>query len=220
MNHRRPLRATLAPGMALLVAVAVMAMPSALAGQDASRASVDPRLGVAFPVGGLDEVTDFSVSGGVGLSWELHPNVAVRGDLLYSRLDAETDGFGDPVAPSLDLFTYSLGLAFDFPRPRWQDVPFTFEATGGLGATDISGSHQLENGSLAIFDETYATVTGGARIGLPVSSRVRGFVAAEVLLIFADPQETRVLTLDDPTADPFGTGWVIPLTAGVRVNFP
>jgi hypothetical protein len=217
MNHRRSLSATLAPGTALLVAVAVMAVPSALAGQDMSRVSVDPRLGVAFPVGGLDEVTDFSVSGGVGLGWELHPNVAVRGDLLYSRLDAETDGFGDPVAPSLDLFTYSLGLAFDFPRPRWQDVPLTFGATVGLGATHMSGSRQRGR-TVLTFDETYATVTGGGRIGLPVSSRVRAFVATEVLLIFADRQETQILTLNDPTADPFETGWVIPLTAGRRIT--
>lgn len=218
MNHGRSRRAVLALGTALLVVVGLAAAPSSLVAQETDRATLDPRLGVVFPVGGLDDVTDFSVSAGAGVSWTVLPHVALRGDLRYSRLNGETDQAGGFLAPSLDLFTYSVGVEFDFPRPRWQQVPFTFGASLGVGATDMSGSHRFENGTEVSFDQTYPTLTGGARVGVPITGRVLGFVSTEMLLIFADHEDTSVLTAVHPGAEPFDTGWALPLTAGVQVR--
>lgn len=218
MNHGRSRRAVLALGTTLLVAVGLAAAPSSVVAQETDRATLDPRVGVAFPVGGLDDVTDFSVSAGAGVSWTVLPHVALRGDVRYSRLDGETDGAGDPLAPSLDLITYSVGVAFDFSRPRWQDVPLTFGASLGVGATDMSGSHRFGNGTEVAFEQTYPTLTGGARIGVPITGRALGFVSTEMLLIFADHEDTSVLVAEHPNAEPFDTGWALPLTAGVQVR--
>lgn len=218
MNHRRSRSAVLALAAGLVAAVSVISTPSPLAGQEAAHASLDPRFGVAIPVGGLDDVTDVSVSAGAGFASPIHPRVAIRGDLRYSRLAGATDDRGDALAPSLDLFTVSAGVEFDFPRPRWQDVPFSFRLALGVGVTDMSGSLRHEDGTRTDFDQTYPTLTGGARIGLPITDRIQGFVLSEALLILAEEEDTAVLTERVPGADPIGTAWTLPLSAGLRVT--
>lgn len=202
-----------------LGALGLLAAAGTARAQEAGSVTVDPRGGVVFPVGALDEVTDFSVSVGGGLAYRVSRDVAIRGDLRYGRLDGETDEQGRAVAPSLDLLHYTAGVAVDFPRPRWQNAPLSFQMNLGVGATRMSGSERYGDGSRLEFDQTYPTLTAGGKIGLPVASRIRAFVASEAYLIFADEDDTAVLTDRAPGADPFDTGWTVPLTVGIEASF-
>lgn len=211
-----------ASGWASLLAACTIALlwaAPAAAQQSHQRLSVDPRAGVAFPVGDLADVHEAGFTGGVGLAYAFHPNVAVRGDLDVSVLDDESQAFGVVLAPTLTMVHFHGGLEFDFVRPGDQALPLTLRWGVGGGGTSMSASREFPDGEDVNFSQTYPSVNSAVKIGYAFSSGVEAFVDGRMNLVFADELEVAELVKRIPNFEPFGTIWSAPVTAGVKLTF-
>lgn len=206
-----------------LAALAALAIVLAGVGPAAAQtyegeASIDPRLGVAFPVGDLAETHSVGFSGGLGISYKFHPHIAVRGDFDISVLDDESPQFGVVLAPTLTMIHYGAGLEFDFPPPDYQDFPLTFRWNVGAGGTSMSASRDFPAGEDVDFSATYPSVNSGIKIGYSVTPSVDIFLGGQMHLIFADSEEI-VELVKRSSVEPYGTVWSAPVTLGVKAAF-
>lgn len=204
--------------LAAMVLLALGAQSSA-AQETYSEFGVDPRLGVAFPVGDLADTHEFGFSAGLGVSYYFHRHVAVRGDVEVSVLDDESPQFGVVLAPPLTLVNFNAGIELDFPRPDYQEFPLTFRWYVGGGGTSMSASRDFPTGEDIDFSATYPSVTSAVKIGYQVAPDVETFVGGQAYLIFTDEAETLELVQRAPQAGPFGAAWSMPVTAGVQIKF-
>lgn len=206
--------------ISILVLWGAVSPPAALRAQSASdRVAVDPRVGVAFPVGALADVNEFGAAGGLGLAYYFHPHIAVRGDVALSVLDDRSPAPGTVLAPTLSLFHFNGGIQFDFPRSKFQDAPLSFRWNLGFGGTRMSATRDFPSGEDVDFQHTYVTLNSGGKIGWEFTETVTAFVGGEAYLIFADEEETAELVKRAPAAEPFGASWAVPLTLGVELEF-
>lgn len=203
-------------GLALLFA----ATAPAAAQQDYARFSVDPRAGVGFAVGDLADSHEVGFSGGLGVAYKVHPNIAVRGDFDISVLDDESPQFGLVLAPTLTMVHYYAGLEFDFGPPDFQDLPLSFRWNVGGGGTSMSASRDFpDDGPDIDFSETYPSVNSGVKIGYRFNRSIELFVGGQLFLTFADEAEIAELVQRVPQKEPYGTVWSAPVTLGLKASF-
>lgn len=200
--------------LALTLAVA---RPAA-AQDDAGQISVDPRAGVGFPVGDLAETHQAGFSGGLGVAYKFHPNIAARGDFDITVLDDESPRFGVVLAPTLTMTHFNGGLEFDFPRPEWQNFPLSFRWNIGAGGTSMSASRDFPDEVDIDFSATYPSVNSGVKVGYAVTPSVDIFVGGQMYLTFADEEEM-VELVKRAGIQPFGNVWSAPVTLGVKASF-
>ena len=204
--------------MAALALLAAVAAPAA-AQEDYAPFSVDPRAGVAFPIGDLADTHEFGFSGGMGLAVKVHPNVALRGDFEVSVLDDESPQFGTVLAPTLTMTHFYGGLEFDFGPPDFQHTPLSFRWNLGAGGVSMSASRDFPTGQDVDFSQTYPSVNSGAKIGYRFSRSVELFLGGQIFLTFADDQEMAELVKRVPDREPYGTVWSAPVTLGLKASF-
>ena len=211
MDRMRQLhRVSLAAAVAL-VTVTVSAEPAT--GQD-SEISVDPRAGLEFPVGGLSEIHSFGFTGGVGVSFAIHPHINLRGDFDAGILN-EKSGIQ---TPSLTVLHYNAGIEFDFTAPEFQEFPLSFRWNLGAGATTLTGDESFAGAEDVDFSQTYPSITTGAKIGYALTPRIELFAGGSLHLIFAEESETVELFKNAPGRQPFGNTWSAPVTLGVDLS--
>ena len=199
----------------LLAVLAVFAIPSAGLTQPATgKVSLDLRGGVAIPAGNMATITDVGGSFGASALWNFHPNWAIRADFDYLGLNKGEDSFGVLLSPPQDLMFFGGSFEVNFNGPRYQDMPFTFMLNAGAGMMQMKVDDTYDAGHPANgFDQSYLAFQGGAKIGYQVAPWINIFVNGTAYFIIMDAADTPVFGFT------FNNGWVIPVTAGVRLTF-
>jgi hypothetical protein len=199
----------------LLAVLAMFAVPSMGLTQPATgKVSVDLRLGVAIPAGNMATITDLGGTAGASLLWNFTPNWALRADFDYIQLDNGNDSFGVVLSPPQDLMFLGGGFEVNFNGPRLQSHPITFMLNVGAGVMNMKVDDTFQPGHPANgFDNSYLAFEGGAKIGYQLRPWINIFVNGTAYLILPDSADTGVFGFN------FDTGWVIPVTAGVRLTF-
>jgi hypothetical protein len=178
------------------------------------KVSVDLRGGVAIPAGNMATITDVGGSFGASAMWNFHPNWAIRADFDYLGLNKGEDSFGVLISPPQDLMFFGGSFEVNFNEPRYQDMPFTFMLNVGAGMMKMTVDDTYDAGHPANgFDQTYPAFQGGAKIGYQVAPWINIFVNGTAYFILMDAADTPVFGYS------FNNGWVIPVTAGVRLTF-
>ena len=199
----------------LLAVLAVFAIPTAGLTQPAmGKVSVDLRGGVAIPAGNMATITDVGGTFGASAMWNFHPNWAIRADFDYMGLNKGEDSFGVLISPPQDLMFFGGSVEVNFNEPRYQDMPFTFMLNAGAGIMQMKVDDTYDAGHPANgFDESYLAFQGGAKIGYQITQWINVFVSGTAYFILMDAADTPVFGFA------FNNGWVIPVTAGVRLSF-
>lgn len=194
------------------------AQPLAAQTSDAS-ITVDPRVGVGFPVGDLRDTQESGFAGGLGISVKLHSNIGIRGDVDVLLLDDESPMFGVVLAPTLDVIHYHGGVEFTFEPDDWSTIPLTFRWNLGGGATSITGERDFPDGTNVDFSATYPSGNTGIKIGYRVAPWLDLYGGGQLFVTFADTEETVELVKRSPTTEPFDTLWTAALTFGAQLAF-
>lgn len=203
--------------LALLVS---LALPGSALGQATGRLSLEGRGGVALPVASMADITDLGATIGGSLVWHFHPNWALRGDVEYMMLDDGADDFGITLSPPMDLLFFGGSVEVNFSSPRYQDLPFTFMVNVGAGAMNLKADETFDPGHpAAAFDQTYLAFQGGAKIGYRITDWINLFVNSTAYFMVMDSNDTLVFENPGAGVENFDTGWVVPVTAGVRLTF-
>lgn len=200
----------------LLAVLAVFAIPTAGLTQPATgKVSVDLRGGVAIPAGNMATITDVGGSAGASAMWNFHPNWAIRADFDYLGLNHGEDSFGVLRSPPMDLMFFGGSFEVNFNGPRYQDLPFTFMLNAGAGMMNMTVDDTYDAANPANgFDHSYPAFQGGAKIGYQVAPWINIFVNGTAYFIMMDAADT-----SPAFGFAFNNGWVIPVTAGVRLTF-
>ncbi len=198
---------------ALVLGVALLhtALPTNAVAQKRSVFSLDGRVGLAIPAGELSQFEGVGFSYGGGLAVWLTRVFGVRGDAQWDLLVGDDLVSGE--APDLDLRHFSGSLVFNFPSPKWQDLPFTFMLEAGAGVTNWKASS-------INFSESYFTANGGVSLGYQATRNFNFFVAADAYFMSVDEQDTLVWAALDPSISTFTTSWSFPLVGGVMISLP
>ena len=205
----------------LLAVLAMFAVPATGWTQPATgKVSVDLRAGVAIPAGNMAKITDLGGLAGASLMWNFHPNWAIRADFDYMKLDDGTDDFGVVLSPPQDLMFFGGSIEVNFNAPKYQSLPFTFMLNVGAGAMKMKVDDTFDPGHEANdFDHTYPALQGGLKIGYQLKPWINIFVNGTAYFIIMDSNDSLVFVDPDAGVSPFDTGWVLPVTAGVRLTF-
>ena len=200
----------------LLAVLAILAVPSDGLGQAVGKLAVDARVGVSIPAGTMADLTDVGGVAGGSVTWAFHPNFALRADFDYMRLDDGADNLGVLLSPPMDMMFLGGSFEFNFNAPKYQDLPFKFMVNIGAGAMNMKVDNTFDPGHPANgFNHTYPALQGGVKIGYQVSPLVNIFVNGTGYLTIIKSGDTAVF----PIPNTFDHGWVIPVTAGVRLSF-
>lgn len=202
-----------AVGVAAAVAMLALTGQTVSAQEDA-RISVDPRAGLEFPTGGLAEIHTYGFTGGLGVAFEIHPHINLRGDFDMGILNEKS---GIPTPP-LTVLHFNAGLEFDFPPPNYQEFPLTFRWNIGAGGTSLSGDETFPGAQDVDFSQTYPSINSGVKIGYEVTPTVELFAGGALHLIFAEKSESAEL-YKNTTREPFGNTWSAPVTLGLKASF-
>jgi hypothetical protein len=200
----------------LLAVLAMFAVPATGMTQPATgKVSVDLRGGVAIPAGNMATITEIGGSFGASAMWNFHPNWAIRADFDYMGLNKGEDSFGVLLSPPQDLMFFGGSFEVNFNRPRLGTVPLTFMLNVGAGMMSMKVDDTYDAGHSANgFDHSYPAFQGGMKIGYQVKPWINIFVNGTAYFILMDAADTSPAFGFD-----FNNGWVIPVTAGVRLTF-
>jgi hypothetical protein len=203
--------------LALLVA---FALPGAALGQATGQLSLEARGGVALPAASIADITDLGGTLGGSLVWHFHPNWALRGDVDYMMLDDGEDDFGVVLSPPMDLLFFGGSVEVNFGSPKYQDFPLTFMVNVGAGAMNMKVDDTFDPGHPAnAFDHTYLAFQGGAKIGYQLKDWINLFVNGTAYFMVMDSNDSLVFENVSAGVENFDTGWMVPVTAGVRLTF-
>lgn len=197
--------------------------------------SLDARGGISLPLGDLGDVADPGPSVGAGWAYFLNPNFALR-------LDGNLDFWGgrdageqssDAASPSPDIlrFSYFGGFEAHLTDPTADGAQFALNLGAG-GVTFNSDEFVVENFDATIpgpsqgattrgtFSDTYFALQGGARLGINLSEVVALFLSGQAHWMFLDEEDSAPLAAFYAGADPFDSGFAIPIQGGLRINVP
>lgn len=199
----------------LLAVLALFALPEPGTAQPATgKVSVDLRGGVAIPAGNMNNISDLGGLAGASAMWNFDPNWAIRADFDYILLNEDRDSFGNLISPPIDLMFFGGSFEVNFNGPKYQTMPLTFMLNLGAGAMKMKVDDTFDASHPANgFDNTYLTFQGGAKVGYQVQPWINIFVNGSVYFMLIDSADTGVFGYN------FDNGWVIPITAGVRLTF-
>lgn len=231
-SERRSTRpASLALSSLLVAAVGLLLAAPGLAAQDDfgedddfedddAGVKLDARAGVAVPMGDLGDATDSGFAPGVGLSFLLSEQVALRADLDMSLLsdvaeddvDAATDDFFNS---DVKLYDYGGALEVNLMDPS-SDV-FAL-LSFGAGATTIdpeAPEAPLPPDAEGFGTETNFTLNGGATLGVEATDALGIFVRGTPHAIFVDPEGAGEETVEEELDDIW---WNTPIQLGLNLK--
>jgi len=182
--------------------------------------------GVAIPVGDLSDVSSSGGSLKAAASYFLNPHLALR---IEGGLDLMDKGDNAPSDPNLNIWHFLGGFEYVISDPT-SDVFFALDFLAG-GVTFDTDFFQLQTSggqTTANFDQTYAAVKGGLKLGysfarhagtgVPIATI---YVNGDIHVLFADEGDSSLFTqFNGAGSAGFGTVTLIPITAGIRFNIP
>ncbi len=200
-----------------------MAAAAPIAAQDGS---LDPRVGIAVPVGALGDFADAGPTAALGAALRVHPRFSLRVDVAIDELDGATvpsgaiGGSEDVDLPGIRIWGYTAGAEADLIVPGL--TPLTVVADVGLGGASVSQPDADASGPEAAIvgsgSATYFSAQGGVRIGWDFSRRLNAFAAAHAAAMFTGGPRSSVANGAEVLRGN-GTLWAVPIVAGLRIRF-
>jgi hypothetical protein len=226
----------------VLGAVAILALLPARADAQFVRYSpvfwaIEGNAGIAIPMGDLSDMAGSGVTFGMAGSYFLNPRLALRAEGSIDFLGAG-DGLASTSDPDLRVFHFSGGFEYHFSDPT-SDLMFTLDIGAG-GVTFDTDVFSVDNvvctplcttqsgaRSSGNFDQTYFSLNGGLQLGYNFARHaptgtpmVTIFIGADVHMMFADAVDSALLAALYGESSGFDTVYLIPITAGLRLNIP
>jgi hypothetical protein len=218
-------------GLVLGAVVALAVMPARADAQFVRYSpifwSFDGGAGIAIPMGDLSDNSSSGVSFALGASYFLNPRFALRADgglSLMGKSDAAS------IDPDLQIWNFLGGFEYFISDPTG-DLLFSFDLGAG-GATFDSGIFQVNDFPTAgastqgNFSKTVFAAQGGLRLGynfarhsatgVPMATI---YINGDFHMMFLSDSDTALFAAYNSTS-PFGTVYMIPVTAGIRINLP
>lgn len=197
-----------------------VAVPAAsLEAQEEGTVAFEARAGLAFPAGDLADVADVGGTFGAAASYRFHRYFGWRAGIEAIFLNDTRDQFGVVPSPAMDMIHFTTGPEVVFPPPSMQDMPMTFRLFAGLGGATIDAQETFSDASSVDFDHSYLALSFGGAAGYQVTPTVEVFADGRALLLFFDEADTGVFSDRSQFVDAFSRGWVVPVTAGIRLAF-
>lgn len=176
------------------------------------RFTVDGRLGVAVPFGGLGDLQDPGLGAGLGGAYWFSPRFAVRADWSLESLNGNEIP-GAQTYRDVNLWHYTGGVEANLAPPVSGNVKFTVNGGLGLTTVDFNGGGPTHS---------YFTMTGGAKLAFPLNRQVDAFAGGQVNLVFSNGDDAfqSVAGSNVPLALGTSSLWSVPLYGGIQVSFP
>lgn len=216
MQSRR-VGAILAAGAAALF----LLVPEPAAGQEPGTIGITAGAGVGIPVGSLGDVSDPGPAFLFATDYGVSRGLALRGSVGAEVFESVSSVGGE--GPTVRLFRLTVGPSLALATPTG-GTGFRLGVHGGLGGTAFTAGRTLVGTGSDVraidFTEVYLALDGGVDAGYAFSESISAYVSAGASLSFADEADTEVFTFLDPSVEPFSTLVSVPITAGVRLDFP
>ncbi len=179
----------------------------------------EAQAGVAFPAGDLADVADVGGTAGATIGYQFHRLFGWRAGVEGIFLNDTRDVNGVVPAPAMDMIHFTTGPEVVFSPPSHQDAPMTFRFFAAGGGASVDASEGFSDGSSVSFDNTYFVLNFGGAAGYQITPTVHVFVDSRAYLFFFDEQDTGTFADRSQFVEPFSRGWVVPVTAGIRLLF-
>ena len=192
--------------------------------------SFDVGGGYAIPLGTLSDNMKAGPSLALGASYFLNPRLALRAEGGLSWM-GDTDAVEARGAdPQLQIWTYTGGIEYHISDPTG-DLMFTVDFGVG-GATFDSKVFTVNDyptvgaSTTGTFNKTRMAIDGGLKVGYNFARHAATGVPMATIYLKADANVIFTKNVDTAlwsalnSAQPFGTGLLLPITAGIRVNLP
>lgn len=192
---------------------------TSLEAQQRGDITFEAQAGVAFPAGDLADVADVGGTAGATIGYQFHRLFGWRAGVEGIFLNDTRDVNGVVPAPAMDMIHFTTGPEVVFSPPSHQDAPMTFRFFAAGGGASVEAEDSFSDGSSVRFDNTYFVLNFGGAAGYQITPTVHVFVDSRAYLFFFDEQDTGAFAGRSPFVEPFSRGWVVPVTAGIRLLF-
>ncbi|MFV1986334.1 MAG: hypothetical protein ACC682_03595 [Gemmatimonadota bacterium] len=189
--------------------------------------SIDGGAGIAIPLGDLSDNASSGATFALGASYFLNPRFALRVDgglSLMGKSDAAT------ADPDLQIWNFLGGFEYFIADPTGS-LLFSFDLGAG-GATFDTGVFTVNDfptvgaTTSGNFSKTVFAAQGGLKLGYNFARHAQTgvpmatiYINGDFHLMFLDESDTALFASYN-NASPFGTVFLIPVTAGIRINIP
>lgn len=188
--------------------------------------SFEGGVGLAVPMGDLDDVASSGISIAAAGSYFLNPRFALRVEGGVDFMDA---GDTAPSDVDLQIWHFLAGFEYHLSDPT-SNLLFAidFGAGGVTFDTDffeITATETTE-GFIGTFSQTYFAAQGGVKLGYSFARHASTgvpiatiYINGDIHWMFSDEADTARFA-EFNGVPRFGSTYVIPITAGLRFNIP
>ena len=189
--------------------------------------SFEGGVGLAVPLGDLDDVASSGVSVAAAGSYFLNPRFALRVEGGVDFMDA---GDTAPSDVDLQIWHFLAGFEYHISDPT-SSLLFAIDFGAG-GVTFDTDFFQVQDFPTAgttttgNFSQTYFAAQGGLKLGYSFARHAATgvpiatiYINGDIHLMFADEDDTRLFA-EFNRVSAFDNVYVIPITAGLRFNIP
>ncbi|MDH3733093.1 MAG: outer membrane beta-barrel protein [Gemmatimonadota bacterium] len=189
--------------------------------------SFEGGVGIAIPTGDLADNASSGVSFAMGGSYFLNPKLALRAEGGLSLMGGADTA---PSDPNLQIWTYMGGLEVHIADPM-NDLLFAFDITAGGATLDTeiftvsdfpsAGASTIGSLSKTVFAASLGVKLGynfarSASTGVPLATI---YINGDFNRMFLSSDDTALFAAYNGTSA-FGAIYMIPVTAGIRLNIP
>lgn len=176
--------------------------------------ALEARAGAVLSGETLSRVTEPGFSVGLGAAVPVSQDLFVRvdGDLHLPERDVTT-------GPQIEIYSGIASLEYVARQQTTGRLPFRTALTLGMGVSVVDAVEMPAAApSGSTFQESYLTLSGGVRVGYPVTSRLEIYAASDVRWFDLGERDWEQLTEGMSVAQLTpGNGWLVPLRAGLRL---
>lgn len=202
-------------------AALIVAVPGAVHAQEPGTISITTEAGIGIPTGSLADVSDLGPAFRFATDYGVSDGLALRGTVGAEVFEAITSVGGR--GPTVRLVRLTVGPSIGLVRPD-SEAGFRLGVHAGVGGTAFTAGRSLVGTGSAVrtidFTEVYPALDAGVGAGYAFSESVSAHLSTGASLNFADEADTEVFTFLNPEVEPFSSLVSVPITAGVRVDFP
>lgn len=216
-------------GLVLGAVVAVALLPARADAQLVSYSPVfwsfEGGAGIALPMGDLGDSAESGAAFSVAASYFLNPRLALRAEGGLNLM-----GTSGPIDPDLQIWTFSGGIEYHLVDPTGNTtVAFDLGlggATFDTGIFQVSDFPNTGDTATGAFQNTYLAANGGIKLGYNFARNASTgtpmatiYIQGDFQMMFADAADSALYTsLNNQSG--FDTVYMIPVTAGFRINIP
>ena len=183
--------------------------------------------GIAIPMGDLSDNASSGVSFAISGSYFLNPRLALKVDGGLSLLGASDLA---PSDPDLQIWNFLGGFEYHISDPTG-DLLFAFDVTAGGVTFDtefftVNDFPTAGASTFGSFNKTFFATQAGLKLGYNFARHAETgtpiatlFINGDFHLFFSKDDDTEAFAAYNGQSA-FGTSYMVPITAGIRINVP